>query len=218
MSRVFNQIDDQQRLTVLTMIVVHLDMLDVVRLAYPQPGETQLSSAVHENVELFSNAVMPNLFVYVNEASLGLISGLVGLIIDRVNVQTVVRTKIGLGLLTMFISRAVLMKQSNHADDADWAQWTDYYNRFFDMLEPQLPFLFSGPVNTGEDRYVWQFLAAVGILASAEQQQRLVIGVKERVMETVINAKSMPDEVAKPRLANVNLFMVSIGLDVELLS
>lgn len=200
------------------MIVVHLDMLDVVRLAYPQPGEVTLPAPVHETVELFSNAVMPNLFIYVNEAPLGIVIGLVGLIIDRVNIQTVVRTKVGLGLLTMFVSRAVLVKQSGHADDADWAQWTDIYDRFFDMLEPQLPFLFSGPVNTGEDRYVWQFLAAMGVLASPEQQQRLVIGVKERVMETVVNAKSMPDEVAKPRLANVNLFMVSIGLDVELLS
>lgn len=200
------------------MIVVLLDMLDVVRLAYPQPGETLLPAPVHEAVELFSNDVMPHLFTHVNEAPLGIIIGLVGLVIDRVNVQTVVRTKIGLGLLTMFISRAVLIKQSGHAEDPDWAQWTDSYDRFFSMLEPQLPLLFSGPINTGEDRYVWQFLAAVGVLASSDQQQRLVIGVKERVMETVVIAKSMPDEVAKPRLANVNLFMVSIGLDVELLS
>lgn len=200
------------------MIVIHLDMLDVIRWAYPQPGEPHLPPAVQEAVELFSNAVMPNLFVYINEASLDNVIGLVSLIIARVNVQIIVRTKIGLDLLTMFISRAVLAKQSGHASDGDWAQWTDIYNQFFDMLEPQLPYLFSGPINTGEDRYVWQFLAAVGVLASSEEQQRLVLGVKERVMETVVNAKSMPDEVAKPRLANVNLFMVSIGLDVELLS
>ena len=38
--------------------------------------------------------------------------------------------------------------------------------------------IFPGSVYTGEDMYVWQFLAAVGSGASPEQQQRLVIAVK----------------------------------------
>jgi DNA topoisomerase 2-associated protein PAT1 len=65
--------------------------------------------------------------------------------------------------------------------------------------------------------YIWQFLAAMGVGASPEQQQRLVIGVKDRVMETVTVSKALPVEMAGARLANVNLFMRAIGLDVELL-
>jgi DNA topoisomerase 2-associated protein PAT1 len=92
------------------------------------------------------------------------------------------------------------------------------YNSFFDALEPTLPHIFPGTVNTGEDVYVWQFLAAFSINASPEQQQRLVMAVKDRVMETVALAKTLPPAMSSQRLANVNLFMRSIGLDVELLA
>jgi DNA topoisomerase 2-associated protein PAT1 len=92
------------------------------------------------------------------------------------------------------------------------------YNAFFDGLEPTLSHIFPGTVNTGEDVYVWQFLAAIGIGASPEQQQRLVMAVKDRVMETVAHAKTLPAAMSSQRLANVNLFMRSIGLDVELLA
>lgn len=64
---------------------------------------------------------------------------------------------------------------------------------------------------------MWQFLAAIGIGASPDEQQRLVIAVKDRVMDTVALSKTLPSEMAKQRLDNVNLFMRSIGLDVELL-
>jgi len=92
------------------------------------------------------------------------------------------------------------------------------YNKFFDALEPTLPHIFPGTVNTGEDVYVWQFLAAIGIGANPDQQQRLVMAVKDRVMETVTLAKTLPPAMSSQRLANVNLFMHSIGLDVELLT
>ena len=65
--------------------------------------------------------------------------------------------------------------------------------------------------------YVWQLLAAIGIGASPDQQQRLVLAVKDRVMDTVNLAKTLPQDLAAQRLQNVNLFMRSIGLDVELL-
>lgn len=176
--RIFRHIDQEQRLTVLTMIVIHLDFLDVIRLAQLQPNEIQLPTAVREEVELFSQAVMPSLFGYVNEAPLGIVIGLLGLILDRVNVQGIARTKIGLGILTMLISRAELVKQAGTTEDQEWEQWTSLYNRLFDVLEQMLANVFPGSITTGEDVYVWQFLAAIGIGASPEQQQRLVIAVK----------------------------------------
>lgn len=85
------------------------------------------------------------------------------------------------------------------------------------MLERTLPHVFPKTLTTIDDVYVWQFLAALGIHASPEQQQRLVIAVKDRVMDTVTLAKTLPADMSQQRLANVNLFMRSIGLDVELL-
>jgi len=77
--------------------------------------------------------------------------------------------------------------------------------------------MFPGPVTSSEDIYVWQLLAVLGIGASPEQQQRLVLAVKDRVMDTVAVAKTLPPDLSRERLSSVNLFMISIGLDVELL-
>lgn len=199
------------------MIIVHIGILDVVRQAQLQPNE-RLPTAVREEVELFSQAVMPSLFGYVNEAPLHIVIGLLGILLDSSDVQVVGRTKIGLAILTMFLSRAELVKQSPvGVQEDEWAHWTALYSRLFDSLEPILGHIFPGSVNSGEDMYVWQFLAAIGLGASPDQQQRLVMAVKDRVMETVTLSKTLPPEMASQRLANVNLFMRAIGLDVELL-
>ena len=176
--RIFRHLDQEQCLTILTMIVIHLGLLDVIRLAELHDSEQQLPAAVREEVELFSQAVMPSLFGYVTEAPLHIVVGLLGLILERVNVQTVAKTKIGLGIFTMLVSRAELIKQAGGVSEVEWSQWTSCYNRLFDLLEPVLGHIFPGSINSGEDMYVWQFLAAIGINASPEQQQRLVIAVK----------------------------------------
>ncbi len=212
----------------LTLIVIHLDILDVIRDAYPPADNTPLPARVKEEVELFGQAVMPPLFSYVNEAPLNIIVGLLGLVLDRVHVQSVVRTKIGVGMLTMLVSRAELVKQQpanptnthQQQQEEDRQQYATLYTTLFDTLEPVLPYLF--PTDTtlaaSDDVHVWQFLAAMGVGASPEdQQQRLVLGVKERVMETVAVSRGLPEEMRERRLGEVNLFMRAIGLDVELL-
>lgn len=91
------------------------------------------------------------------------------------------------------------------------------FETLFNKLEPSLPHIFPGSINTGEDVYVWQLLAAMGVSANHDQQTRLVLAVKDRVMSTVALAKTLPPAMASDRLGSVNLFMRSIGLDVELL-
>jgi DNA topoisomerase 2-associated protein PAT1 len=235
--RIFRHLDDQQRLTLLTLLAIHLDSLDAVRDTFPSlVSGTPLPAAVRDEVELFCAAVMPPLFSYVNEAPLGIIIGLVGLILDRVSVPAVVRTKVGISMLTMLISRAELVKQVTTGGGGgpgpgpaqqppspdDWQHWTDLYSRLFDTVEPSLPALFpatANPAASAADVHIWQFLAAMGVAAGPDQQQRLVLGVKDRVMETVAVARTLPADggMRDRRLAEVNLFMRAIGLDVELL-
>lgn len=176
--RIFRQIDPEQRVTILTMIVVHLDTLDVVRRAQLAPGEAQPPLEVREAVDLFSHAVMPSLLMYVSEAPFNVIIGLLGLVIAQTHVQTVAKTRIGLGILTMMLSRAEIVKEADQASERDWQQWVEKFNVLFDTLEPIFADIFPASINAGDDMYVWQFLAAVGIGASPEQQQRLVIAVK----------------------------------------
>ena len=230
--RIFRQIDQEQRLTILTMIVIHLNVLDVIRRAQPQPNGAQLPIAVREEIELFSQAIMPQIFGCVNEAPLNIVIGFVGLILDHVNIKAIARTKMGLTLLTMLISRVELLKQGEPFKSQEWDQWVHFYNRLFDIIELLLPEIFPGSINAGQDEYVWRYLAASVIGANPDQQQRLVIGVKwvfqkfdipstnislcrDRVMETVQQSKTLPPEMAAQKLANVNLFMRALGLDVE---
>ena len=110
-------------MTILTLVVVHVGVLDVVRLAQLQPSERQLPTAVREEVELFSQAVMPSLFGYVNEAPLHIVIGLLGILLDSADVQVVARAKIGLAMLTMFLSRAEIVKQAGEVSDEDWSHW-----------------------------------------------------------------------------------------------
>ncbi|KAF2473978.1 uncharacterized protein BDR25DRAFT_282143 [Lindgomyces ingoldianus] len=214
--RIFRHIDEQERITILTMVVIHLDKLNVVSHGIATPEEP-LSPALRDEIELFLHSVVPPLYAHIFESPLNIIIGLLGLILERNNVHVVARTKIGMSLLIMLISRAELLKQPPEINVVDWENWTELYNRLFDAVEPILPLIFPGSINDTDDMYVWQFLAAMGVGASPEQQQRLVIGVKDRVMETVGVSKALPPEMAGARLANVNLFMRAIGLDVELL-
>ena len=173
--RVFNHIDENQRLTILTMIMVHLDILDVIRQA--QPG-AQPSPMAREQVDLFLQAVMPSLFSYVTEAPLNIVIGLLGLVTERVSLSAVARTRVGLEVLTMLLSRAAIVKATEATDDQTWDEWLGIYNHFFDLFESLLGEVFPASVNAGQDQYVWQFLAATGSGANPEQQQRLVLAVK----------------------------------------
>jgi DNA topoisomerase 2-associated protein PAT1 len=122
MPRVFRHISQEQRTTILTMIVVHLDQLDVVRQALLLPGETQLAAGVRENVELFSLSVMPPLFEYLSQAGLDIVTGILGLILG-INVDVIARTRIGVSMLTMILSRAELIKQAGGVNEQEWEQW-----------------------------------------------------------------------------------------------
>lgn len=122
MPRVFRHISQEQRTTILTMIVIHLDQIDVVRQALLLPGETQLATGIRENVELFSLSVMPPLFGYLSEAGLDIVTGILGLILGT-NVDVVARTRIGVSMLTMILSRAELIKQAGGVDEQEWDQW-----------------------------------------------------------------------------------------------
>ena len=179
--RAFRFLTPTQRLTAVTSIFLHLDALDVVRHGVIPPGSTQPAGGApaREAIELFSAAVLPCLFAFVSEAPLFNVIGLLGLLLDRTHVARAARSRVGLAVLTMLTSRATLLREAGGAtDEGEWAQWAHAFDRLFDALEPALPGIFPMPINSGEDMYIWQFLAAMGSGASPDQQSRLVIAVK----------------------------------------
>jgi DNA topoisomerase 2-associated protein PAT1 len=206
------------------MIAIHLDALDVVAGALATP----IPAAVKDEIALFASAIAPVLLAHVSEEPLPITLGLLGLVLDRSDVRAVARTKAGLLLLTMLVSRAELLKEAAAApgappmtpeDQLAWQQYATLYGALFAAVEPVLPRLFpeQSPL-AADDVHVWQFLAAMGVAANAEQQQRLVLGVKDRVMGSVSAARTLPAGEQERRLGEVNLFMRALGLDVELLA
>jgi DNA topoisomerase 2-associated protein PAT1 len=215
--RIFPHLSFEQRTTILTMIVYHLDQLDVVQGAAITPGETSLNSRMRENIELFISTVMPSLMQYFNDTGLDIVDGVLNLLATKLNVDLIAKTRIGVSMVTLILSRAVLLKQTGAGSAEQWEKWDQTFETLFNKLESSLPYMFPGSVNTGEDVYVWQLLAAMGVSATHDQQTRLVLAVKDRVLDTVTLSKTLPPAMAAERLGSVNLFMRSIGLDVELL-
>ncbi|PNY27159.1 DNA topoisomerase 2-associated protein pat1 [Tolypocladium capitatum] len=215
--RIFPHLGFEQRTTILTMIIYHLDQLDVVQGAAVVDGDTNLNSRMRENIELFTSTVMPCLMQYFNDTGLDIVDGVLSLIATTLNVDLIARTRIGVSMLTLILSRAVLLKQTGAGNTEQWEKWDQTFEVLFTKLEPSLPFMFPGSVNAGVDVYVWQLLAAMGVTATHDQQTRLVLAVKDRVLDTVALSKTLPPAMAADRLGSVNLFMRSIGLDVELL-
>jgi DNA topoisomerase 2-associated protein PAT1 len=221
--RAWRHLPPRERTIIVTIIVVHLDSLDVIQNALQSP----IPASVKEDIELFAQIVMPALFSRINEEDLHVILGLLGLILDRTDIRAVLRTKIGLVLLTTLISRAEIIKQDDNTATSQqspdrqqlWGQYAATYTTLFAAIEPMLAHIFpdSNPLAT-DDVYVWQFLAAMGAAANAEQQQRLVIGVKDRVMSAITAARSLPAGEQERRKGEVNLFMRALGLDVDLLA
>ncbi|TQW00470.1 hypothetical protein V2A60_001549 [Cordyceps javanica] len=215
--RIFPHLSFEQRTTILTMIVYHLDQLDVVQGAAVTDDDTTLNSRMRENIELFLSTVMPSLMQYFNDTGLDIVDGVLNLIATKLNLDLIARTRIGVSMLTLILSRTVLLKQTGAGNPEQWEKWEQTLDILFSRLEPSLPYMFPGSVNAGIDVYVWQFLAAMGVSANHDQQTRLVLAVKDRVLDTVSLSKTLPPAMATERLASVNLFMRAIGLDVELL-
>ncbi len=218
--RVWRHIDERERLTTITLIIVNLDALDVVARAIPTSDspDPALSPAVKEEVELFISTVTPSLFSSITDSPADVTMGLLGILVDHNTPATLVLTKVGLIIITMLISRIEVLKSAPQATSL--ATFPTLFNSLFDAVEPALPHVFAsanGGPRDADDVHIWQFLAAMGAASAPEQQQRLVLGVKERVMETVRVSRALPEDLAERRLGCVNLFLRAIGLDVEFL-
>jgi len=122
MPRVFRHLTQEQRTTILTLIILNLDNLDVVRGAQVSSGNMQLNAAMRENVELFSVAVMSTLFNVLNELDLDLVAGVLGLVCTR-NVDVIAKSRIGASMLTMILSRAEIIKHSGAGSEQAWRSW-----------------------------------------------------------------------------------------------
>lgn len=121
--RIFPHLNFEQRTTILTMIIYHLDQLDVVHGAFDGNGEASLNSSMRGNIELFISTVMPSLMQYFNDTGLDIVDGVLNLIATKLNVHLIARTRVGVSMLTLILSRAVLLKQTGGGNTEQWDKW-----------------------------------------------------------------------------------------------
>lgn len=216
--RIFEYINSEQKLAILTIITVYLDHLDVVVYDLYRFSNEPRPPYIKENIDTFTQVALPSLLAYVSEASLKTIIELLSIILERMDLQMIAITKIGLSFLTMFISRAEIIKQYGHADESDLKKWREIYDLMFSKLIGRFIYIFPPSLPFSDEIYPWQFMAACAISSTLEQQHILVTEVREKVMDNVLSSKHLPPDIAAIKLGNVNLFLHALGLDIEQLN
>jgi DNA topoisomerase 2-associated protein PAT1 len=208
-------------LNFITVIIHNFEMLDVCKNGiYPVKG--QLSQSVLDEVDLFLGTVMPPIMSYVNDAPLPIANGLLALFMDRCNVAWVARSKVGLIMLTILLSRIETLRQSqapplSPEQEIQITQSIELFNLLFTMLHKHLATIFPPPSSHQDDMHVWQFLASLSIGLVLEHQQELVKQVREKVMETLdsVSKGNVSQDIVNTKISNVNLFLHAIGLDAS---
>jgi len=237
--RLTRHLDSQRMLTLLTLLVACFSQLDVVVHASLLEGsnESRERSDVERQTQAFLGSVLQSILPIVAKASLRLVTGLLGLLLDRTNIAVIAQTRPGLALLTLFLSRVEVIKQSMASatdvselpSQEEAEQWQLIFDHLFELLSPHFVLLFpstrialaiaSGRPSTPSalvDQPVWQFLAALALHAVTEQHQILVTALREKVLDNIMTAKegwAAGDVEWETKLANVNLFLHALGLD-----
>ncbi|KIJ65142.1 hypothetical protein HYDPIDRAFT_175171 [Hydnomerulius pinastri MD-312] len=278
--RLSRHIPPARMLTLLTLLVACFSQLDVVKYAHlldlPEdshlhshnshgsPSSTGASSdgqgsqgkpdreEVERQTQAFLGSVLQSILPVVAKAELRLVTGLLGLFLDRSDVVAAAQTRPGIAMLTLLMSRVEIIKQgmsgvpeSTELPTPEEAQqWQLMFDHLFQLLAPHFLLLFPStrmalqlaptpPQNAQThahvhastdilDQPVWQFLAALALHASPDQQSALVSGLREKVLENVTSAQKgwgvMDEEERATKLANVNLFLHALGLDSSQIS
>jgi DNA topoisomerase 2-associated protein PAT1 len=137
--------------------------------------------------------------------------GLLEIVLNSKDIVHVAKTKIGLAILTVLISRAELLNQEDNVDSQDQQNWQHTFNTLFSRLQGHLSSLF--PPRLVDNSYVWHFLASLALAAKLEHQRVIVDEVRDRIFGTMAEAKTLPPELSSQKIANLNLFLNVMGLN-----
>ncbi|KAI5480813.1 DNA topoisomerase 2-associated protein PAT1 [Pseudohyphozyma bogoriensis] len=228
--RALRHLSQEQTLTLLTLIVATFDTLDTVRdaplldatddtskLSAGSLEGKQRRAAVEMKTEVFLNAIISPIMSVIGNAPLRMVTGMLGLLLERNEIMKVLKSKPGIAFVTILLSRAESLNQATPPPEAqDLQQWQQVFTQLFHAISVDLPSLFpstravsSLPFGTSyylsgeaassinslrpdidlDDEPVWRFLASVAVCANPEEQQSLVVGVREKVLEAVRSAK-----------------------------
>lgn len=195
--------------------------------------------------EAFATSIVPSMLTLMTTAPMQIVSGMLALFIERNDPVRAAQSKAGIAFLTIFLSRAETLRQQAATDGpsaSELTQWSEIFNLLVQRLtysstqlsslfpstraKMNLPFgsfidLQQKDVLEVEDQDVWQLMAALAVGANMNQQQLIVTGLREKILENVLEAKqwqannlnSISNDQGDIRIRNVNLLLHALGLD-----
>ncbi|UZJ52791.1 hypothetical protein CBS101457_002111 [Exobasidium rhododendri] len=248
--RVLRHLSNEQILTAMTMIVASFDTLDVVKDSVtldeaPLQRGTRMEKRndVQRQTDAFAASIVPSMLTLMTTAPMQIVSGMLALFIERNDPIRVAQSKPGIAFLTIFVSRAETLRQQavDGPSPNELAQWSEIFNLLVQRLTfspTQLASLFPStrakvnlpfgtpidPIRKNqlevEDQDVWQLMAALAVSANMNQQQLIVTGLREKILENVLEAKEWKanhqtnsGEEGDIRIKNVNLLLHALNLD-----
>ncbi|CED85194.1 Uncharacterized conserved protein [Phaffia rhodozyma] len=234
--RLLRHLNPSQVLTVFTLLLACFSQIDVVWDAPPPlPPYTREQAAREKDTDAFLSSVIPAFLSVLDKCELRMVAGMVGLVVQRCNVVQIAKTRPGVVLLTVLLSRAEVLKHGTaeqSPDPSDIQQWQQAFDGLFVRIASYLPTVFpSANVSSAFvpqlymaknhggidllDMPVWQMLSSFALHANMDQQQTLVAELRDKVIEGVVAAKQgwVDEETAVRKVANVDLFLHALGLD-----
>ncbi|KZT43122.1 hypothetical protein SISSUDRAFT_1040559 [Sistotremastrum suecicum HHB10207 ss-3] len=238
--RVLRHLDPRRQLGLLYAIVANFSQLDVVIDAHylDTPQDSPERKEVERQTQLFITHVFQSYLPLLQDLTLQPIHEMTILLLERGNLVLLAKSRPGLHLLTFILSQVENFKQeiaegSQRAGlptSSELQSWQTLYDRLFHVLSSHLVDFFpstrlAAAMPFGIDYYldpnitdvldlpVWRFLAAFAVHASMEQQQILVVRLREKVLDNVVSASKGTEIEYRRRLDNVDLFLHALGLD-----
>ncbi|KAJ3036101.1 hypothetical protein HDV00_003077 [Rhizophlyctis rosea] len=211
-----------QVLAFLSTLLARLEGLDVCNIT---------TGTRSEAVDLFLTHIIPPIVGFISEVPLHVVNNCMRILLERHNLVWLAKTKVGLAFLTMFLSRAEILKQGaggpgtpgaqgpgqTAPSEAEMGMWADIYNFLFASLHTHFAAIFpipnqqdGGAAAEADEVYVWQFLAAMAVGATTVDHQRVLL---TEVRSKVLEASRRTDNPKST--ANVNLFLNALGLGID---
>ncbi|BEJ11320.1 hypothetical protein CspHIS471_0107420 [Cutaneotrichosporon sp. HIS471] len=252
--RLLRHLPHNQALTLLTLLVATYPQLDVVSRAPPPPvadaslltKADRLDRARREaETDSFLQYVVPGVDALINQCNLGLVSGLLGICSQRMDLGQVAATRPGVALFTALLSRAQSLLRAPpeslpSADEVE--QWTKTFAYFLYHVLPNLNAAFPSSVAQkaafGPGAYLldpasqlegvelerreaeaWGFAAALAVNAPEDRQTELVGALRDKILHAVQAARDPHTNRARAelKLRNVNMFLHGLGLDASMI-
>lgn len=137
--------------------------------------------SVSDKIDTFMTHVIPPLVTLLGDASLKTVNAMTKILLERHNLLWMAKSRIGLSILTILLSRAEILKQGSPSpEEMDLNVWGEMYAFMFQSLQGHFAELFptAGDISFTEgqdDVYVWQFLSALAVGSGTVQYQLTLV-------------------------------------------